>query len=188
MLIIAGIAAGTWKLGRTQNLNPTRRVGMEIDRFQGVPVFYNGGVNHSSGRSLTPDGYNLGQKHQCVEFVKRYYDERFHHRMPDSYGHAKDYFDPAVRDGGFNRPRGLTQYTNGSRESPAVGDLLVFGPSTLNCFGHVAIVSEVRAGAVEIVQQNAGPFGKSRETLEIRNESRRWRFSDKRVMGWLRMP
>jgi len=188
IVIIAVLAAVTWKLGRAQNINPTRRVGTEIDRFQDVPVFYNGGVDHSSGRNLTQDGYNLGQKHQCVEFVKRYYDERFHHRMPDSYGHAKDYYDPEVRDGHLNRARNLKQYTNGSRECPAVGDLLVFGPSAFNRFGHVAIVSEVHANTVEIVQQNAGPFGESRETLEIRNESNRWRFSDKRVRGWLRMP
>ena len=107
------IAIAGWKIARTTNINPTRTVGAEIDRFEGVPVFYNGGVDHSSGRSTAPDGYNYGLKHQCVEFVKRYYHQRLGHRMPDSYGHAKDFYDPTVADGGYNRRRGLTQHANG---------------------------------------------------------------------------
>ncbi|WP_413044376.1 hypothetical protein [Pseudomonas sp. YJ42] len=63
------------------------------------------------GRNLTQDGYNLGLRYQCVEFVKRYYFERHGHRMPDSYGHAKDFFDPQVGDGALNARRGLLQFT-----------------------------------------------------------------------------
>ena len=180
------IAIAGWKIARTTNINPTRTVGAEIDRFEGVPVFYNGGVDHSSGRSTAPDGYNYGLKHQCVEFVKRYYHQRLGHRMPDSYGHAKDFYDPAVADGGYNRRRGLTQHANGGSAKPRVGDLLVFGPSVFNRYGHVAIVSAVDGNAVEIIQQNAGPFGASRERLAITSTDARWSYASARVLGWLR--
>jgi hypothetical protein len=60
-----------WKAATTLDWNPRYRVGQEIDRLNGVAVFYNGGVGHSTGRNLAPDGYNLGIKYQCVEFVKR---------------------------------------------------------------------------------------------------------------------
>jgi hypothetical protein len=74
------------------NLNSEYQVGNVIDRFNDVEVFYNGGVNQVVGRNLTADGYNLGLKYQCVEFVKRYYYQRFNHKMSDSYGHAKKLF------------------------------------------------------------------------------------------------
>ena len=45
------------------------QIGDVIDSFNGVAVYYNGPVNNVSGRNLSPDGYNLGQKQQCVEFV-----------------------------------------------------------------------------------------------------------------------
>ena len=121
-----------------------RRVGDVIDMFNGVAVYYNGPVSNVSGRNLAPDGYNLGQKHQCVEFVKRYYYEALHHKMPDAYGHAKDFFDPDIADGGLNPARDLRQYVNGGTHPPAVGDLLVFGASPVNAYGHVAIICAVR--------------------------------------------
>ncbi|SUD83261.1 Uncharacterised protein [Stutzerimonas stutzeri] len=54
------------------------------------------------GGNLSKDGYNLGLRYQCVEFVKRYYFERHGHRMPDTYGHAKSFFDPSLGDGALN--------------------------------------------------------------------------------------
>lgn len=57
------------------NLNPNleHTVGEQIDDLNGVAIYFNGGVNTVEGRNLTPDGYNLGLRYQCVEFVKRYY-------------------------------------------------------------------------------------------------------------------
>ena len=98
-----------WKAATLLNWNPRYRVGQEIDRLNGVAVFYNGGVSHSSGRNLAPDGYNLGLKHQCVEFVKRYYYEHLNHKMPDAYGHAKQFFDTALPDDARNPQRDLVQ-------------------------------------------------------------------------------
>ena len=175
-----------WKAATLLNWNPHHRVGDEIDQLNGVAVFYNGGVGHNSGRNVTTDGYNLGLKYQCVEFVKRYYHEHLHHKMPDAYGNAKQFFDPTLPDGARNVNRNLLQYGNGSRSRPCPDDLLVFGPSLLNRYGHVAIVSKVTDSFVEIVQQNPGPFGSSREILPLRCEGGCWRYRNKRILGWLR--
>ena len=172
-----------WKSATLMNWNPRHSVGEEIDHLNGVPVFYNGGVGHSSGRNVAADGYNIGQQYQCVEFVKRYYYDHLKHRMPDSYGHAKHFFDPAISDGELNPKRDLIQYTNGIRSKPQADDLLIFGPSLLNPYGHVAIVSSVTDSAVEIVQQNPGPFGPSREQLPITLSGTSWRFENGRVLG-----
>jgi hypothetical protein len=188
-LALAGICVlfvAFWKAATLLNWNPHYQIGQEIDRLNGVAVFYNGGVGHSSGRNLTPDGYNLGIKYQCVEFVKRYYYEHLNHKMPDSYGHAKQFFDAAVEDGGLNTKRDLLQFANGSGSKPRPDDLLVFGPSLLNRYGHVAIVSRVSDSSLEIVQQNPGPLGSSRQRLRLSWDGSHWRCQNSRVVGWLR--
>ena len=172
-----------WKAATHWNLNPRCRVGQEIDCLNGVTVFYNGGVAHSSGRTLASDGYNLGIKYQCVEFVKRYYYEHLHHKMPDSYGHAKQFFEPDLPDGAWNPKRGLLQFANGSRSRPRADDLLVLGPSLLNRYGHVAIVSVVNDTAAEILQQNPGPFRPSRERMPLRSDGGVWTYENRRVLG-----
>ena len=175
-----------WKAATLLNWNPRYRVGQVTDHLNGVAVFYNGGVGHSAGRNLAPDGYNLGIKYQCVEFVKRYYYEHLNHKMPDAYGHAKQFFDATLADGARNTHRDLLQYANGSQSKPLPDDLLVFGPSLLNRYGHVAIVATVTDSGLEIVQQNPGPFGSSRERLPLVSEGGHWRCQNRRVLGWLR--
>ena len=168
------------------NINPYHFVGEVVDEFNGVKVFYNGGINNVSGRLLTPDGYNLGIKYQCVEFVKRYYYERFKHKMPDALGHAKSFFDEKIEDGAINQHRMLIQYKNGGRIPPAPEDILVFGPWLLNPYGHVAIVTKTTDSTIEIVQQNPGPFGSPREVLPMEHHDGAWRVGNTRVLGWLR--
>ncbi len=186
MAVGVGAALAGRRAYELWNFNPFRQVGAQVDQLNGVAVYYNGGVDHCDGRNLAPDGYNLGIRHQCVEFVKRYYFEHLHHEMPDSYGNALEFFDPKLADGAFNSRRGLTQFSNGSASRPAADDLLVFGRTWLNPYGHVAIVARVGERSVEIVQQNPGPFGASRETLALRNEDGRWWYDNRRVSGWLR--
>ncbi|WP_299278029.1 CHAP domain-containing protein [uncultured Psychroserpens sp.] len=168
------------------NLNPNYDVGQKIDSLNGVVVYFNGGVGNVDGRELTKDGYNLGLKYQCVEFVKRYYFEELNHKMPDSYGHAKDFFDPNVKDGKTNKQRNLTQYTNPSKSKPKANDLIIYSGTTLNKYGHVSIVSKVDGKEVEIIQQNPGPFGDSREKYELIYEDGNWRINNDRILGWLR--
>lgn len=168
--------------------NPQHAVGEQLDALNGVAIYYNGGVNSVQGRNLTRDGYNLGLRYQCVEFVKRYYFERHGHRMPDTYGHAKDFFDPSLSDGDLNAKRAMWQFANGGTMPPKADDLLVFAPSLLNRYGHVAIIASVGSDTLQIAQQNPGPFGSSRETLALTSREGRWYLGDGQVLGWLRLP
>jgi hypothetical protein len=168
------------------NLNPNYEVGQKIDELNGVDVYYNGGVGNVSGRRLTDDGYNLGIKYQCVEFVKRYYYEELNHKMPDTYGHAKDFFNSNLKDGEKNKQRNLNQFTNPSKSKPEINDLIVYSGTTINKYGHVSIVSKVTENENEIIQQNPGPFGKSRENFDLTMENGKWRIKNDRILGWLR--
>lgn len=159
------------------------KIGTVVDQFNGVDVYYNGSTGNVSGRNLTQDGYNLGQKYQCVEFIKRYYYQRFNHKMPDSYGHAKNYFDESIPDGQLNPKRNLLQFHNGSPTKPQVDDIIVFG---LSRYGHVAIISKVTDDEIEIVQQNPGPNASSRATYPLIFKDGIWKIDNFRVLGYLR--
>lgn len=187
LIICLALAGAGYKAITHYNLNTHHAVGDIIDAFNGVNVYFNGGVNHVSKRHLAADGYNLGLKYQCVEFVKRYYYQVFNHKMPDSYGHAKDFFDTSLASGALNQRRNLYQYQNGSGALPAVGDLVVYKASLLNRYGHVAIVSAVNEPQhyIEIIQQNAGPFSASRERYPLIKTLSLWRVDNTRILGWL---
>jgi hypothetical protein len=96
------------------NINPIHQIGDSIDELEDVEIFYNGSIRHIENRNVTKDGYNLGLRWQCVEFVKRFYLKFFNHKMPDSYGHAKDFFDKNIEDGKLNKARNLIQHSNPS--------------------------------------------------------------------------
>lgn len=161
-----------------------KKVGDTLDVFNGIYVFYNKSMKNVSGRNLTTDGYNLGLKWQCVEFVKRYYYEHLNHKMPNSYGHAKDFFNPAIKDNQKNKDRNLVQFTNGSQLKPKVNDLIIFDAHLFNRYGHVAIISKVNKNSIEVVQQNVGKD--SREEFKLRFENDKWTVGDAGVLGWLR--
>ena len=184
-LLIVGV--GAYGVLAYVNLSLTYSIGDAIDEFNGVPVFHNGGVQNTAGRNVAADGYNLGIKYQCVEFVKRYYYLRFKHKMPDSYGHAKHFYADNVEDGALNTKRGLLQFVNGSAHPPKSEDILIWGPSWLNPYGHVAILSKVSADQIEVIQQNPGAWANTRETLPLSNRGGRWTIENRRVKAWLRM-
>lgn len=185
VFLLLAIFSGLWVFKKF-NFNSERKVGEKLDSLNGVYVYYNGGVDNVVERNTAPDGYNLGLKYQCVEFVKRYYYEHFNHKMPDSYGHAKDFFNSSLLDGQKNTQRNLIQFTNASQTKPKVGDLIVFDSTLLNKYGHVAIISDVTSHSIEIIQQNPGPFGKSRATYKLNKQSGKWLVEDGNVLGWLR--
>jgi surface antigen len=175
IVLVLGVGGGVfyWKSGRD--------AGVELDRYKGVVVYDNGPiVARSFGRHYAADGYYFGQKWQCVEFVKRFYYEAKGHRMPDVWGHAKDFFEESVEQGGLNKRRGLVQFRNGGGERPAVDDLVVFD----GAYGHVAIISEVGSNYVEVVQQNI--YGRPRERFEWEWTNGAAKFQLKKVKGWLR--
>ncbi len=178
-LLIAGYFVAT-----RVNINPAHAPGDRLDEYNGVGVYYNGAINHVSGRLTTSDGYNLGLRYQCVEFVKRYYYQRFDHRMPNSMGNAKEFFSARVPHGALNAERMLVQYRNGAGTLPQEDDLIVFAPWAFNRYGHVAIVSAVGTDFIEVVQQNPGPFGTTRERYALEPQGR---IAHSRALGWLRL-
>lgn len=157
-----------------------------MDSLNVVFVYYNNSVKNVSGRNMTADGYNLGLKYQCFEFVKRYYYEHLNHKMPNSYGHAKDFFVKGLADAEMVKHRNLFQYTNPSVSKPKVNDLMVFDSNVFNKYGHVAIISKVTEDKIEIIQQNPGRYSKSRETFSLNYNDGKWRIEKNRILGWLR--
>lgn len=162
--------------------NREANIGDVIDSLNGVAVYHNGPTSNVMGRN-TVDGYNLGLKYQCVEFVKRYYYQHYHHKMPDSWGHAKSFFNKSVSDGLLNKQRNLIQYTNPSTSKPKVGDILVYDGHKDNIFGHVAIISKVTNNKIEIVQQNM-PTSSISHT--IMHKDNKWTIKGNDILGWLR--
>jgi surface antigen len=170
------LAAGLWA--------NQRRVGRVLDTYRGVPVYDNGLLFFRSyGRHYSADGYYYGQKWQCVEYVKRFYHQAKGHKMPDVWGHARDYFDPALSDGTPNPRRGLVQYHDGASAKPQPDDLLVF---TDTKFGHVAIVTAVSNDSLEVVQQNI--VGRPRQSFSLLSSNGCWFVTaPRRPKGWLRL-
>lgn len=164
------------------------KIGEPIDSLNGVYVFYNGLTENVLERHRTWDGYNLGLKYQCVEFVKRYYYERFRHKMPDSYGNAVAYYDKAVRDGKLNRKRGLWQFSNSSRWKPRAEDIIVFDSTATNPYGHIGIISKAYSDRIEIVHQNTGPVSAARSEYKLVRKNGRWFIDNPKVLGRLRLP
>lgn len=181
------LALTAFLLLKEVNPNPRFKVGQALDSLNGVKVYYNGGVGHTGKRNLSEDGYNIGLTYQCVEFVKRYYYEYYHHKMPDSYGNAKDFFDSSVKDGNLSKRRNLIQYTNPSKHKPQIGDLVIFDGHVGNPYGHVAIISDITARTIEIIQQNPGPFAPSRVRFDMDSTAAGFTIQHERLLGRLRI-
>ncbi len=177
----------SFRLIKKINPNPKFEIGQILDSLNGVKVYYNGGVSHTGKRNVSEDGYNIGLTYQCVEFVKRYYYQYYHHKMPDSYGNAKDFYDNSVKDGSINIKRDLIQFTNPSKSKPDIGDLVIFDGTIGNPYGHVAIISDVKARYIEIIQQNPGPFASSRVILGLDSNLTGFKILESKLLGWLRM-
>lgn len=188
LIALLAFAASIAAVAVRFNYNKDFEIGDKIDSYNNVNVYYNGSIGNVSGRNTTPDGYNLGLKYQCVEFVKRYYYEHYKHKMPNSYGHAKDFFQKGLADGSKNAGRNLTQYNHPSKTKPQPGDLLIIDGNVFNTYGHVAIVSNVSGHDIEIVQQNAGGYDNTRATYTLEHTNNRWKIGHDRVLGWLRKP
>jgi surface antigen len=172
-IIVAIVAGLLWYNGRN--------AGVVVDSYKGVAIYDNGPLAFKShGRHYSPSGYYWGQKWQCVEFIKRFYDQAKGHQMPDVWGHAKEFFDSTTPQGGLNAKRGLRQYQNGGDVAPRVDDLFVFTGG----YGHVGIVSEVTSNSVEIVQQNI--YKKPRQRFELIATNGAFRVQSTTLMGWLR--
>ncbi|SOS47486.1 Amidase [Tenacibaculum dicentrarchi] len=187
IIVVLAVFIGGFYMLKTTSSKFAPVFGDKIDSLNGVMVYYNGHVGTIKGRNRAKDGYNIGLKYQCVEFVKRYYYEYFKHKMPNSYGHAKSFFNTRLKDGKLNKDRNLIQYTNASKWKPKKNDLLVYSGTIFNRYGHVSIVSKVTDGKIEIIQQNPGVLGKSRVEFDLKKENNTWKIENSQILGWLRM-
>ncbi|MEN3929644.1 CHAP domain-containing protein [Microvirga sp. W0021] len=166
------------------SIHKTYENGIIIAQLDDVPVYDNGPIfNIAHGRHYAEDGYYLGQKWQCVEFIKRYLYQAKGHRMPDVWGHAISYYDKELPHGKLNDKRGMIQFQQGGNEKPQQGDLIVF--SGAGGYGHVAIIAAVSDNEVEIVQQNSPP---AREKLPLISKDGNWEIGKRSTLGWLRIP
>ena len=120
-----------------------------------------------------------------IEFIKRYYYEHFNHKMPDSYGNAIDFYDKECNDGSLNVKRNLIQYKNPSVKKPKEGEIIIFDKTVFNSYGHVAIILKVEDDSIEIIQQNSGPFEKSRDRFTLKHENNLWTIQNGRVLARL---
>ena len=107
--------------------------------------------------------------------------------MPNVAGNPEEFFDPKVGDGELNTKRDLLQFANPSFSLPAVGDILILKRNKDFLHGHVAIVSNVYDGALEVIQQNPGPFKSSRALFGYGDFGNKYKIDDKDVLGWLRI-
>jgi len=183
IVVVAAISVCVYLL----NFGSEYKPGQALDSLNGVVVYYNGPIASAHGRNLSPDGYNIGIRYQCVEFVKRYYYQYLHHKMPESHGNAKDFFNKTLPDGSYNQQRDLMQYTNPSNARPAPDDLLILDGHVGNIYGHVCIVATVADTAITVTQQNPGISGSSRASFLLKKENGKWLIDNSRILGWLRL-
>jgi surface antigen len=160
------------------------KIGDSIDSHHGIVVYNNGGMySKSHGKHYKKDSsYYYGKKWQCVEYVKRYYYDYLNHKMPNGYGHAKDFFDKKLEQGELNKERNLLQFYNENLDAPKENDLLIFDGE----FGHVAIITKVKSNEIEIIQQNI--YMTPREHYKLTFENGNYTIGEKRKpLGWLRL-
>lgn len=172
---------------KKSNPNPDYTIGQVLDSLNGVYVYYNGTIENVEEENIAKDGYKIGLKYQSQEFVKRYYYEKYKHKMPNVAGNPEDFFDSKIADGELNPKRDLLQFTNPSFSLPSVGDILILKKNKDFAHGHIAIVSNVYDGALEVIQQNAGPFKSSRALFGYGDFGNKYKIDNKDVLGWLRI-
>lgn len=157
--------------------------GAELASYRGIPAQSNGSPEHFEDSCKGKGKY--GDEYQCVEYVKRFYGAAL------GVDVAKW---PTLGDAGaagfYPRARefGLQVFSNGSSSTaPEADDIIVFGPTSSNSYGHVAIVTSVAPDHLSIIEQNASRTGIAE--LVLTKQSGGWKVQDRgsyAVLGWLR--
>jgi surface antigen len=134
--------------------------GTALASFNGTTAYSNG-ANTGTGVSCGGTG-SYGYRYQCVELVMRHFQTKWGLRW---YGNARDLLNNAPRDK-------VDVFGNGDRTHPPVpGDMVVWQNGT---WGHVALVTAVRAGAVDIIEQNVSGSGKASLPYDGARIGARW--------------
>lgn len=125
----------------------TRResYGTLLGEFNGVTVYSNGRSSYVSNQSHYIDGKYIGMKWQCVEYIRRYYYQKFGLNLGDKHrGDAKTFWANASK-------MQLDRFSNGGTVAPKIGDIAVSDSGT---YGHVGIVRSVSDNQTCVAQQN----------------------------------
>lgn len=137
----------------TGQTNCITTFGTLLGSFNGVNAYSNCNANFDYSTVVTYPNYynfetgiNTGLKYQCVEFVNRYYKIVYGLDLKSKgvFGNANSYFSNA-------NSAGLSSYPNGGSVSPQVGDILC---SNGGSYGNVAIIKNVNANSIDVIQQN----------------------------------
>lgn len=173
LLLAAGCGGAT--LDSAEPVNPSYYeptamppCGTPLASFDGTASYSNGPYT-ATGTSCAGVG-TYGEQYQCVELVMRHFKVKWGLHW---WGNAKDLL--------TNAPRDTTAvYWNGDRAHPPVpGDMVVW---TTGTWGHVALVSVVRSGAIDIVEQNIN--GDGRFTLAYDGATIGGRWGGAGPAGW----
>lgn len=116
--------------------------GTALGDFDGTTAYSNG-IHTGTGVSCGGSG-PWGLRYQCVELVMRHFITHWGLRW---WGNARDLLRNAPRD------RVDVFYNGDAAHPPVPGDMLVWETGE---FGHVALITNVRPGAVDILEQNSG--------------------------------
>lgn len=115
-----------------------------VGQVNGVSAYSNGqfsGTGGVCGLNYV-SGYCTGYKWQCVEYVNRYFFNKFNKKI--SGGNANTYYPNASS-------KGLNRASNGGTDKPQPGNILC---SANGGYGHVAMVKAVDDKYVTVVDQN----------------------------------
>jgi hypothetical protein len=171
-LVIASLAAlpgclGPAEEGTPEAVNPSHGealtmsdCGTVLGTFDGTNAYSNGG-DTSTGYSCAGYG-TYGLQYQCVELVMRHF--KTHWGLSWS-GNAKDLL--------TNAPSSKVDvHANGDAAHPPVpGDMVVWTKGT---WGHVALVTAVHDGKVEILEQNVKGNGHATLSYDGASIGARW--------------
>jgi hypothetical protein len=142
--------------------------GTALGDFDGTTAYSNG-ANTGTGVSCRGSGA-FGLQYQCVELVMRHFQTHWGYRWR---GNAQDLLNNAPRDR-------VDVYGNGDGAHPPVpGDLIVWQEGE---YGHTALVTGVRPGAVDILEQNVGGGARASLPYDGRTIGSRW--GGWRPQGW----
>lgn len=143
-------------------------------------------LNKFIGSAVDGDGYPVGAKYQCTDWVARFVKEAFDKnttRMRVSGG-AKDIF--LDWPNSFVLPEWNTERIyNAPDNFPLQGDIIVWNSNMGGGYGHTAVVESANVNTVTVIEQNGGSGwgnGKGNDAI------RRHLYGDyTNVLGWVRI-
>jgi hypothetical protein len=176
-LCVGHLLFGHW----TQSSGQIPPCGNDLATYAGVAAKSNGEFQ-GSGASCAGRGI-YGLQYQCVEYIKRFYAEALSVDTSQWRLNAVDFFDQAPS-------LALISFGNGESTSPpAANDIIVFGSTRNNSYGHVAVVAAVSPDFITCIEQNWSSTGTN--TLGLLYQNGFYTIQPRgfyRILGWLRRP